>query len=229
MSGVRTVLFDLDGTLADTAPDLAAALDALCREEGREPLPYPRVRNQVSHGTMALLRLAFPEIDTAPDLFERLRARYLDIYSNNRHLDTVLFPGIPAILAYLEKQGFRWGIVTNKPAFLTDPLMNTLGLSTRAACIVSGDTTDRSKPHPKPMLHAAELARTPPEDCLYVGDAARDVEAGRAAGMRTLVALYGYIDETERPTEWGADGLIRDPREILDWILEADPSLRRHG
>ncbi|MDX9767784.1 MAG: HAD-IA family hydrolase, partial [Ectothiorhodospiraceae bacterium] len=156
-------------------------------------------------------------------------ARYLDIYANNRHLDTVLFPGIPAILAYLEKQGMRWGVVTNKPAFLTDPLMSTLGLSARAACIVSGDTTDRSKPHPKPMLHAAELARTPPEDCLYVGDAARDVEAGRAAGMRTLVALYGYIDETERPTEWGADGLIRDPREILDWILEADPSLRRHG
>ncbi|MDX5334279.1 MAG: HAD-IA family hydrolase, partial [Gammaproteobacteria bacterium] len=151
------------------------------------------------------------------------RQRFLDIYNENLHLDTELFPGMASLLAYIERHGMNWGVVTNKPAFLTDPLMASLGLTARAACIVSGDTTDERKPHPKPMLHACELAGSSAGECLYVGDASRDIEAGRRAGMATLVALYGYIDEFQKPEEWGADGMINEPREILDWLLEADP------
>lgn len=124
------------------------------------------------------------------------------------------------LLAYIERKGMRWGVVTNKPAWLTDPLMEALELAARAACVVSGDSTDERKPHPKPLLRACELAGSPPRECVYVGDARRDVEAGRAANMHTLVARYGYIDSAERPEDWGADAIINEPREILDWLLE---------
>ena len=213
----RTVLLDLDGTLADTAPDLYAAQALLSREQGLEPLPFERVRNHVSHGSTALVRLAFP--DAEGDRFERLRARFLEIYAENLFRDTVLFPGMETLLAWLESRGLNWGVVTNKPAFLTDPLMVALGLAERAACIVSGDTIDERKPHPAPMWHACELAGSRPAECLYVGDAERDIQAGHAAGMVTLIALYGYIDETQRPDQWGADGMIREPREVVDWML----------
>jgi N-acetyl-D-muramate 6-phosphate phosphatase len=213
----RTVLFDLDGTLADTAPDLYAAQAALSREQGLEPLPFDRVRNHVSHGSTALVRLAFP--DAGGDRFEQLRTRFLEIYAKNLFRDTALFPGMESLLAWLESRGLNWGVVTNKPAFLTDPLMVSLGLAERAACIVSGDTIDERKPHPAPMWHACELAGSRPAECLYVGDAQRDIQAGQAAGMATLIALYGYIDEEQHPEQWGADGMIREPREILDWML----------
>jgi phosphoglycolate phosphatase len=213
----RTILFDLDGTLADTAPDLYAAQALLSRERGRTPLPFEAVRNHVSHGSTALVKLAFPE--ARGDEFEQLRERFLEIYAQNLFLDTVLFPGMETLLAWIESRGLNWGVVTNKPAFLTDPLMASLGLAERAACIVSGDTVDERKPHPKPMWHACELAGSRPVECLYVGDAERDIQAGRAAGMSTLIALYGYIDETQRPDAWGASGMIREPREILDWML----------
>lgn len=213
----RTILFDLDGTLADTAPDLYAAQALLSREQGREPLPFEAVRNHVSHGSSALVKLAFPEAQG--EAFEQLRERFLELYAQNLFLDTVLFPGMETLLAWIESQGLNWGVVTNKPAFLTDPLMASLGLSQRAACIVSGDTVDERKPHPKPMWHACELAGSRPVECLYVGDAERDIQAGRSAGMATLIALYGYIDETQRPEQWGASGMIREPREILDWML----------
>lgn len=218
---VTTVLFDLDGTLADTAPDLAFALNRLRLEQGRQELPFAAIRDHVSHGSTALVRIGFPELDPKGDAFARLRQRFLEIYNENLYLDTRLFPGIESLLAYLEKQRMRWGVVTNKPAFLTDPLMRALGLFERAACVVSGDTTDERKPHPKPLLHACELAASAPAQCLYVGDASRDIEAGRAAGMHTLVALYGYIDDTQVPQDWGADGMIDDPRQILDWLLES--------
>lgn len=219
---IRTVLFDLDGTLLDTAPDMAAALNAVLTEEGFPQLPYEHIRNHVSHGSSALVELGFGREQTEAD-FLRRRQRFLDIYNENLHLDTELFPGMASLLAYIERHGMNWGVVTNKPAFLTDPLMASLGLTARAACIVSGDTTDERKPHPKPMLHACELAGSSAGECLYVGDASRDIEAGRRAGMATLVALYGYIDEFQKPEEWGADGMINEPREILDWLLEADP------
>ena len=217
---ISTILFDLDGTLLDTAPDLAAALNRLLEEEGQEPLPFERIRNHVSHGSIALVRLGFGQ-DQAPDVFERRRTRLLEIYNANLYLATTPFPGMEALLAFIERKGMRWGVVTNKPAWLTDPLMDAMELSSRAACVVSGDTTDERKPHPKPLLHACELAGSPPRECVYVGDARRDVEAARAANMSTLVARYGYIDADERPEDWGADAIIDEPREILDWLLDS--------
>ncbi|HDP88604.1 MAG TPA: phosphoglycolate phosphatase [Thioalkalivibrio sp.] len=222
MAQIRTVLFDLDGTLLDTAPDMAAALNAVLAEEGFPQLPFAHIRGHVSHGSNALVKLGFGQEQDEAD-FQRRRQRFLDVYNENLHLDTELFPGMASLLAYIERHGMNWGVVTNKPAFLTDPLMASLGLAARAACIVSGDTTDERKPHPKPMLHACELAGSHADECVYVGDASRDIEAGRRAGMATLVALYGYINEFQKPEEWGADAMINEPREILDWLLEADP------
>jgi phosphoglycolate phosphatase len=216
---ITTILFDLDGTLLDTAPDLASALNRLLEEEGREPLAFERVRNQVSHGSLALVRLGFGS-EQRPEDFERRRTRLLEIYRSNLYLETAPFPGMEALLAYLERKGLRWGVVTNKPAWLTDPLMDAMRLSARAACVVSGDTTDRRKPDPMPLLHACDLAGSVATECIYVGDARRDVEAGQAARMGTLVARYGYIEADEQPEDWGADALIDEPREILDWLLD---------
>ncbi|MBI5612781.1 MAG: HAD-IA family hydrolase [Gammaproteobacteria bacterium] len=214
---MRTVLFDLDGTLADTAPDLAGALNALLVENGRQPLPYEAIRPQVSHGATALIALGFGLAAGAPG-FEALRQRLLAIYQAGLCRETKLFPGMAAVLAELRTRGCNWGVVTNKPAFLTEPLMAALGLDTDAACIVSGDSTTNRKPHPEPMLHACALAGSRPDQCLYVGDAERDVTAGNMAGMPTLVALFGYIGDNERPQDWGADGLVQTPAGILEWL-----------
>ncbi|WP_006788274.1 HAD family hydrolase [Thiorhodospira sibirica] len=213
---LQAVFFDLDGTLIDTAPDMYAALHTLGLEEQVEIPPFSTVRGYVSHGTSALIRLGFPDVD-APR-FEHLRQRFLQIYAENLHLNTELFPGMMAVLAYLEHQGMPWGIVTNKPANLTDPLVRSLGLDTRAVSVVSGDTTDQRKPHPKPLLLACEQAGIAPAQCLYIGDASRDIEAGLAAGMQTLIALYGYIDNTQQPDAWGAHGVIHEPRDIVPWL-----------
>nr|AQQ74929.1 hypothetical protein [uncultured bacterium] len=134
---------------------------------------------------------------------------------------TRVFPGVPEVLDALQARDIRWGIVTNKPAFLTDPLIERLGLTHRPACVVSGDTTANRKPHPEPMLHACNIASAEPASTLYVGDAERDIKAGRNAGMHTLVALYGYIGDNDRPADWGADGMIESPIEILHWIDSA--------
>ena len=213
---IRTVLFDLDGTLADTAPDLAHTLNTLLAEEGRATLAYETIRPEVSHGAGALVRLGFG--DVAGEEFERLRSRFLALYAENLVRETRLFPGMDELLSELKRRGLNWGIVTNKSAFLTEPLVTQLGLPWPPASIVSGDSTNNRKPHPEPMLLACTQAGSEPAQCLYVGDAERDIEAGRRAGMRTLVALFGYISKEERPERWGADGLIRAPREILDWL-----------
>jgi len=217
MTSIRTVLFDLDGTLADTAPDLAHALNTLLTEEGRAPMPEAQIRPEVSHGSPGLLKVGFNMGPRDAD-YERLRTRLLDIYAANLCRKTRLFPGIHELLKALERQGINWGIVTNKPAFLTDPLVRQLNPAPAPACVVSGDTTTNRKPHPEPMLHACNQAGSQPPQCLYVGDAERDVQAGREAGMKTLVALFGYISASESPESWGADGMIRTPQEILEWI-----------
>ena len=216
-SKIRTVLFDLDGTLADTAPDLAHALNALLVEEGKMALPYETIRPEVSHGASALVTLGFGLKPGDPE-FDRLRQRFLEIYSANLSRYTRLFPGVAELLRTLKERGRNWGIVTNKPAFLTDPLVKQLNPEPPPACVVSGDTTTNRKPHPEPMLHACALAGSEPAQCLYVGDAARDIRAGKDAGMRTLVALFGYISKDETPQNWGADGMIHYPREVLDWL-----------
>ena len=221
MTDIRTILFDLDGTLADTAPDLAYALNTLLQEQGRAALAYDLIRPEASHGAKALLRLGF---SLTPDDagYEALRRRFLEIYAANLTRGTRLFDGMPQLLAEIRARGMNWGIVTNKPKSLTEPLVDQLGLRDDAACVVSGDTTANSKPHPEPMLHACRAAGSRPDQCLYVGDAARDIEAGRVAGMQTLVALFGYINSHDDPHSWGADGMIRHPREVLDWLASHD-------
>ncbi len=214
---LRTVLFDLDGTLVDTAPDLALALNLLREEMGLRPLPFEQIRPQVSHGGTALIRLGF---DRQPEEaeFEPLRQRFLALYQQHLTTHTRLFPGMEQLLNRLEQSNIRWGVVTNKPGWLTTPLMQQLQLEQRAGCIVSGDTLPQSKPHPAPMLHACRQTGSTPAECIYIGDAQRDIEAGRAAGMKTLVALFGYIGEQDRPDQWGADGMINTPQEILAHI-----------
>lgn len=214
---IRTVLFDLDGTLADTARDLTQALNALRAEEGRPALPYEQIRPVVSHGSPGMLKLGFGV--TAQDAdYARLRERLLKIYATNLCRYTTLFPGMNELLATLKRRGQNWGIVTNKPAFLTDPLVAQLPLPYPPACVISGDTTNNRKPHPEPMLLACRQAGSLPGQCLYVGDAERDIAAGRKAGMKTLVALFGYIDHHETPERWGADGMIRTAAEVLNWL-----------
>jgi phosphoglycolate phosphatase len=210
------LLLDLDGTLLDTAPDMGGALNRLRAEHGRAPLPADTIRPAVSHGAMRLVALGFPE--ATGQTFETLRLRFLEIYAANLAIGTRLFPGFDAVLESLEAQGVPWGIVTNKPGWLTDPLLAALGLNRRAACAVSGDTVAERKPHPLPLLHAARLVGVPPERCVYVGDAERDIQAGRAAGMTTVVAAYGYIAASEDPLQWQPHGVVRTPDELLHWM-----------
>lgn len=214
---VRTVLFDLDGTLLDTAPDLAYALNELLKEHGQPPLALEQIRPHVSHGARALVKLGFG-LEPKDTAFEALRERLLDIYRKNLARATRLFPGMDAVLSRIERQGLNWGVVTNKPSWLTGPLMDALGLTSRATCIVSGDTTSNSKPHPEPMLYACRCAGSDPGECLYVGDAPRDIEAGRRAGLHTIVALFGYLGPNDRPETWGADGSITGPEDLLNWL-----------
>jgi len=216
---IRTILFDLDGTLADTAPDLAFALNAVLVEQGREPLSLGCIRPVVSHGALALVRLGFgfgPE-DVR---FGALRQRLVEVYRENLTRGTRLFPGMAELLENIEARGMRWGVVTNKPAALTEPLLARLGLTARAAAVVSGDTLSVRKPDPAPMLLACQQAQSHPAHCVYVGDAERDVQAGRNAGMATLVALFGYLGDEDRPQDWGADGMIEHPDEVLPWITK---------
>lgn len=210
-------LFDLDGTLVDTAPDLAATLNVLRAERGREPLPFDVIRPHVSHGARAMVQIGFG-IDEQDASFAALRQRFLDLYRERLMQDSRLFDGMDEVLATLENRGVKWGVVTNKPAWLTEPLLKDLGLAPRAACVISGDSTRNRKPHPEPLLHASALVGVAPEQCLYIGDARRDIEAGRAAGMKTLVALFGYLGQDDRPHEWDADGMIDTPLDILDWL-----------
>jgi 2-phosphoglycolate phosphatase len=214
----QALLLDLDGTLLDTAPDMAAALNALLIEEQRQPLPFEHIRPVVSHGSSGLIHLAFG----TPDASERQRLidRFLAIYSTALATHTKLFSGFMSLLQQAQDHGLRWGIVTNKPAWLTGPLIATLGLHTQAACVVSGDTTAEKKPHPLPLLHAAGLLQLPPGECLYVGDAERDIQAARAAGMESLIALWGYIAETDEPRAWQADGMIERPEHLEPWLFE---------
>jgi len=214
---IKAVLFDLDGTFADTAPDLAAALNQVLQEEGKQPLPYESIRPVVSHGGIALVRLGFNLSQQHPD-FERIKKRFLSIYQDNISELTTVFDGIDELLETLENSHIAWGIVTNKPSWLTDPLMEQLGFSDRAAAIVSGDTTKECKPHPEPLFYACREIKCQPSECLYVGDAERDIIAGNEAGMTTLTALFGYIESGDTPENWGADAMIKHPKEIESYL-----------
>lgn len=214
---VRAVLFDLDGTLVDTAPDLIFTLNEMRRRRGLAEMAREPLRAQASHGTQGLIRLGFGIGHEHPE-FPALRAEFLEIYIDHLTTRSGLFPEMAEVLEGLEARGMSWAVVTNKPAFLTEPLLAGLGLLFRAASVVSGDTCAHPKPHPAPLLHACGQMGIHPDACLYVGDAARDVEAASAAGMPTLVALYGYLGEDDRPDEWGAAGFIQSPRGLIDWL-----------
>ncbi len=213
---VRAVLFDLDGTLLDTAPDMVTALNALRQEQGLPGLPFPQVRPLVSHGAGALVRRGFPDAEGA--IFESLRKRFLTLYAGTLAVATRPYGGVAEALTYLESQAIPWGIVTNKPQGLAGPLLERLGLHGRAGAIVCGDTLPERKPHPRPLLHAAAQLGVDPAAVIYIGDAERDVLAARAAGMRAFVALYGYIPADERPREWPASGWIESSLALAAWL-----------
>lgn len=210
----EAVFFDLDGTLADTAPDLAGALNRLLAERGRETIAYSLLRPHVSAGARGLLRIGFGMAPADPD-YPPLHKRFLDLYEASLCTETTLFAGMPNVLDVLEARNIPWGVVTNKPERFTLPLMAALGLAERAAAIVSGDTTAKAKPDPLPLIHACTLAGVSPATSIYVGDDLRDIEAGRAAGMRTFAAAWGYLGDGLPIGDWGADCLVGSPEALL--------------
>lgn len=212
----RAVLFDLDGTLADTAPDLAAAVNRMRTERGLIPTPYELLRPTASAGARGMIGAAFGKSPADAD-YEALRLEWFDNYQAAMSVHSTLFGGVVELLDGLTRAGVVWGIVTNKPARFTDPLIPQIGLS-HAACIISGDTTAHAKPHPEPLMEAARRIGVAPEDCWYAGDDLRDIEAGRAAGMPTIACGWGYCGAIE-PLRWGADFLIDTPVDLLELVL----------
>jgi len=214
---IRAVLFDLDGTLADTAGDLAAALNRLRADRALPPMALARLRPHASDGTRGMLGAGLGVTRDDPR-FDALKDAFLNYYQVALCEYTRLFPDADQVLAEIERRGLSWGIVTNKAARFTLPLLQRLELSQRAAAIVCGDTTAQSKPHPAPLLHAAATLGVDAALCVYVGDAERDVLAARAAGMKSLVASYGYIRADARPESWAPDGFIASLPALLDWL-----------
>ena len=215
----NAVLFDLDGTLVDTAPDMVAVLQELQRSHGIDPVDYELGRAYVSNGALGLLGLGFPDIEHA--VGSELHAAYLERYALRLCEASVLFPGLDRLLQVLDAAGLPWGVVTNKPAHLTDPLLDCLALAARSACTVSGDTLPQRKPDPAPLLHACELAGLLPQNTIYVGDASRDIQAGQNAGMATIAAAYGYVTPDDDPQRWGADLVVADTAELTQILLKA--------
>ena len=216
MSAVRfpaLVLFDLDGTLLDSAPDMAATVNRMRAARGRPPMALEALRPHVSKGSRAMSAAAFPEL--GGDVPAPMIREFLDTYEQELGRSSVLFAGVPELLDAIEADGARWGIITNKPEYLARQVMPQLGWDTRSAILLGGDTLAERKPHPLPLLHAAEQLGAAIEDCVYIGDDQRDIDAARAAGMRSVVALWGYRDEGERPDEWGADALADTPGDLV--------------
>lgn len=207
------VLLDLDGTLVDTAPDLVATINHLLREDRRTLLPYALARNEVSNGAIGLVRRAYGS-ELTDETLNELRARFLVSYAENVCKYSRLFLSLESLINVDNDFYSCWGIVTNKPGTLTDALLAALGIADQPHCVVSGDALAERKPHPAPLLHAAEKLGTEPGRCVYVGDAPRDIEAGRAAGMKTVVAAYGYIRPNEDVQTWGADAIVNRPQEM---------------
>ena len=214
---LRAVLLDLDGTLVDTAPDMVASLNQLLAEQSQPPVPFAVARNQVSHGSAGLIRLGFAsEPEKRPDLIQR----FLQIYAENLTKNSILFSGLHSFFDIISSIEMGWGVVTNKPAWLTEPLMEHLAIRPPPGCIVSGDSLPQRKPHPAPLQLAAQRLGLEPGQCVYVGDAQRDIEAGKAAGMMTMAARYGYIAPNENTDNWQADHSIRHASELAEWLQE---------
>lgn len=211
------VLFDLDGTLIDSAPDLAGAANAMRIARGLEALPLTALRPMVGAGARGMVGLALG-VRPGDEGYDALRTEFLDTYERASLVHTAVFASVVPVLARLDALGMRWGIVTNKAQRFTQPIVEGLGLTHRAAVVVCGDTTPHSKPHPAPLLEAARRAGIEAAACVYVGDDARDVQAGRAAGMRTLAAGWGYLGLGEPVQAWGADAVLAEPAALLHWL-----------
>ncbi len=214
----ESVLFDLDGTLVDTAPDMVDALVDVQASEGQAPIAYDLARSHVSHGAVGLVNLAFPTVDA--ETHERLRLQFLERYSQAVCVRSTIFPVLGPLLDQLDAAEIPWGVVTNKPMRMTDPLMTALGIDVRATCTISGDTLPQRKPDPAPLLAACEQTGVEPSRSIYIGDAARDIQAGRAAGMHTVAAAYGYITADDDPASWEADALVHSTEELAHLVLK---------
>ena len=214
---IKAVLFDLDGTLADTALDLGGALNTMLREQGLPEVSMDEIRPVASHGASGLLKLGMNLDKTDPN-HARLRQQYLDTYETCFDKDTVLFEGIDALVQAIHARGLKWGIITNKPHTFTHRLVPQLGFSVAPDVVVSGDTTAEAKPSTKPMFYACEQIDIAPEACLYVGDAERDMQAGKNAGMKTVLVSWGYIHADDKTEEWPADSVIDTPEQLLQLL-----------
>jgi N-acetyl-D-muramate 6-phosphate phosphatase len=211
------VLFDLDGTLVDSAPDLAGAANALRADHGLAPLPYEQLRPLVGTGARGMVGAAFG-LGPEDPRFTELRDAFLAHYEARMLVLTQVFPAMQPVLQQLDQHGLPWGIVTNKAQRFAEPVVAGTGLRPRAATLVCGDTTARAKPHPDPLLEAARRLGLAPQQCVYVGDDHRDIQAGQAAGMATLAAAWGYLGQGEAIEAWGADALLNSPAELLKWL-----------
>ncbi|GHC38504.1 phosphoglycolate phosphatase, bacterial [Alcaligenes pakistanensis] len=213
----KLVLFDFDGTLADSAPDLAATANRMRQARGLPDLPYEDLRPYASHGARGLIKVAL-DIHTDHPEYAQLRAHFLQDYHDHMTELTYLFDGVAPLLKQLEQAGYTWGIVTNKLEYLALPLIRHLGLEAGCAVTVGGDTTQHTKPHPEPLLYAAKQAGFAPEDCLYVGDDLRDIQAGQAAGMATMIAAYGYCADDDSIGTWQADLTVHHAGDIWEGV-----------
>lgn len=218
-AGFRGVLFDLDGTLIDSAPDLAGAANRLRSDHGLEPLPLDVLRPMVGSGARGMVGVAFGVAPGEPR-FEPLRDAFLGHYEAGLLQSTQPFDGVERMLSALESAGIPWGIVTNKATRFTTPIVAGLGLAQRAAIVVCGDTTPHSKPHPEPLRHAARAMGLPAESIVYVGDDLRDAQAAQAANMAFVAATWGYLGLGESVHEWAADALADTPDELLAWLRD---------
>ena len=212
----QAVLFDLDGTFADTAPDLAYAINRMRGARALPPLPPEATRPVTSHGARGLLGVAFGITPDHPD-YAAMREEFLNLYAANLCRETRLFPGMDQLLDQFEGRGLKWGIVTNKAERFAKPLIELLQFGTRCSCVVGGDTTPRMKPHPDPLLAACRLIGADPRKCVYVGDDRRDIEAARAAEMRSIAVRYGYLNGGE-PDMWGADAVVDCPQDVIQHL-----------
>ena len=217
MKEIQAVFFDLDGTLIDTAPDMGGALNRLLAIHDRPTLAADAIRPHVSNGANVLIKLGFGDHISDEEL-AKLRQEYLDIYASHLAEESAPFPGMLQTLEAIEEKGLPWGVITNKPGWLTEPLLKQLNLWSRCVCVVSADTCAERKPHPMPMFYACEVAGVTPENCLYVGDDLRDMQAGNAANMTTVAAAYGYIGRDEPISRWGAHFTIASPPDLLDLL-----------